>query len=377
MAAYLIVAAAFLAAVATYYHPGTGFTAFIEFPKAGHADELPAVQRAPHYDHEQSRGYDGQFYAQIAIDPLLRDAAIDRAMDLAPYRAHRILFAATAYLLGLGRPAWILNVYALQNVAAWLVMAWLLCRWIPPRDSRRFVLWSGCLLSHGMLASVRFALVDGPSVLLIATAVVAAESERPLLTGLTLGLSGLGRETNLLATPLLTRFLRRSPRSWIVTGTAFVLSIVPLALWLDYLRSIYRSRIWVGGEHIVAPFTGFAGKVAQTFRDFHHPQFYRLATVSTVCLIALVVQSTIVVTGLVRSRGRAPWALVAVPFVALGITLHPVVWDGWPGAFTRVLLPVAVGANVLLAQAERPSWLLIAAANLGAAGGLLMAWGGW
>ena len=52
-------------------------------------------------------------------------------MDLAPYRARRILFSWTAFLLGLGRPAWILEAYALQNVAGWLLLAALLTRWMP------------------------------------------------------------------------------------------------------------------------------------------------------------------------------------------------------------------------------------------------------
>lgn len=372
MGAYALVVAAFLAAVATYYHPGYGFTAFIEFPASTHQDELPAVQAAPHYDHEHSGGYDGQFYAQFAVEPLLRDPAIDRAMDLAPYRAHRILFSWTAFALGLGRPAWILQAYAVQNVLAWLLLAWLLCRWMPPRSARGFVLWAGCLLSHGLLASVRYALVDGPSVLLLAVAVAFAELERPWLTALTLGISGIGRETNLIAIPLLTRFLRRSARSWLRVGAAVMVALLPFALWLDYLRSIYRARTFVGGDHIVAPFVGFIGKVQATVRDFHRADLHTLAIGTMLCLVALVVQAGFVVARLVRTRGKAPWALVAAPFVVLAITLHPVVWEGYPGAFTRVLLPVAIGANVLLAQQDRPAWALIVLANLGAIAGVMM-----
>jgi hypothetical protein len=372
LGAYALVIAAFLAAVATYYHPGYGFTAFIEFPKSTHGDELPAVQAAPHYDHEHSGGYDGQFYAQFAVEPLLRDPAIDRAMDSAPYRAHRILFSWTAYVLGLGKTAWILQAYAIQNVVAWLLMAWLLCRWMPPRSARLFVLWAGCLLSHGLLVSVRYALVDGPSVLLLSLAVVAAELNRPWLTALTIGISGVGRETNLIATPLLTRFLRRPVRSWLTVAAAFIVALLPFALWLDYLRSVYRSRVFVGGDHIVAPFTGFARKVSAVASEFHHGRVQALEVGTALCLLALVVQSAYVIAALMRSRGRAPWALVAAPFVVLAITLHPVVWEGYPGAFTRVLLPIAIGANVLLAQQDRPAWWLIVLVNLDVVAGVMM-----
>ena len=69
----------FLAAVARSYHPGTGFTSLIGFPPAG-PTEPPALQAIP---HQQSAGanYDGQFYAQRALDPLLRDPTMADLAD--------------------------------------------------------------------------------------------------------------------------------------------------------------------------------------------------------------------------------------------------------------------------------------------------------
>jgi hypothetical protein len=49
-----------------------------------------------------------------------------------------------------------------------------------------------------------------------------------------------------------------------------------------------------------------------------------------------------------------------------------VVWEGTPGAFTRVLLPLAIAANVLLAARPRASWAIIVAANLAAVPATLM-----
>ena len=97
----------FFASVARFYHRGTGFTALIGFPPAGDS-EPPALQAVPHYQYPLWASYDGQFYAQRALDPLLRDPTIDRGMDLAPFRARRILFSGTAYVLGMGKPVWIL-----------------------------------------------------------------------------------------------------------------------------------------------------------------------------------------------------------------------------------------------------------------------------
>jgi len=76
-------------------------------------------------------------------------------MDLAPFRAQCILFSWTAYMLGFGRPAWIIEAYAIQNVVCWLLLAWLLVRWIPPSSGRGLALWTACLFSHGVLDVVR------------------------------------------------------------------------------------------------------------------------------------------------------------------------------------------------------------------------------
>src|SRR5690349_20890559 len=76
----------FLASVARFYHRDTGFTSLIAFP-AGHEYEAPALRAIPHFDYPAWASYDGQFYAQRALDPLVRDPDVDRAMDLAPYRA--------------------------------------------------------------------------------------------------------------------------------------------------------------------------------------------------------------------------------------------------------------------------------------------------
>src|SRR3982751_1329375 len=191
----IVLAMLFFGAVARFYHPGTGFTALIGFPPAADSDP-PALSAIPHYQYPAWASYDGQFYAQRALDPLLRDPAIDRGMDLAPSRSRRILFRGTAYVLGLGRPVWILEAYALQNVACWAIMAALLTRWIPLTSFRGLAPWTACLFSHGLLWSVRFALLDGPSLMLTMCAVAAAERERAFGSAAIVAIHALGRETN-------------------------------------------------------------------------------------------------------------------------------------------------------------------------------------
>ena len=52
-------------------------------------------------------GYDGQFYAQIALDPTLRNPGLKDACDNLAYRAQLIAMPVASYVLGLGQPRWI------------------------------------------------------------------------------------------------------------------------------------------------------------------------------------------------------------------------------------------------------------------------------
>ena len=351
----------FLVAVGRFYHPGTGFTALVGFPE-GHEYEAPAMRHVPHSDYPAWASYDGQFYAQRALDPLCRDPLVDRAMDLPPFRARRILFSWTAYVLGLGRPAWIINVYALQNVACWLLLAALLTRWVPPTTGRGFALWTACLFSHGLLWSVRFALLDGPSLLLTAIAVRAVERNRPVLSAAIVGLSGLARETNLFALasqprPVSTRTAARLALAAVPRGcSASPVGRLPsLDLPIHDLRR-RRSIHDAGQSHRRKLERRMALRTQPGSLVRRRP---RLRPVVVDCR-----------PGGVRSRsarvrfrlvaGRAALCRAAADH-GHGYCVNPLT-----GAITRVLLPLTVGFNVLLASESRPGrfWPWFAAGNL-------------
>jgi hypothetical protein len=93
--------AVFLWSVGQYYDSRTGFTSLIMFGERFQPRVLATVKDLP-VPIEPGPGYDGQFYAQMATDPLLRDPAIDRALDLAPHR--RRILSWTAYAAGWARP---------------------------------------------------------------------------------------------------------------------------------------------------------------------------------------------------------------------------------------------------------------------------------
>ncbi len=347
----------FLVAVARFYHPGTGFTALIGFPLAL-PTESPALQAVPHFQSAQV-SYDGQFYARRALDPLLHDPTIDRAMDLAPFRARRILFSWSAYLLGLGRPAWILEAYALQNVLSWLVIAALLTRWISPVSIRGLALWTAVLFSHGLLWSVGLALLDGPSLVLTMCAVIAIERNHPLSSAAIVGVAGLGRETNVLVA--LAQPLPTHRREWVRLAAALAVCLLPLLIWMDYLRSIYRSTTLVGTDTLVFPGTGLAASWGD---ELSRLTFRFPASLSVACIILALAAQVVYV--LVRRDYAAPWWRVACAYGALMLFLDPVLANPQTGAITRVMLPLTVGFNVLLATEPRAAhfWPWFVAGNL-------------
>src|SRR5688572_10118450 len=77
--------------------------------------------------------------------------------------------------------------------------------WIAPTSPRGLAVWTACLFSHALLWSVRFALLDGPSLVLIALAVAAAERGRSLLSAGIVGVAGLGAGERLAAGALGSR----------------------------------------------------------------------------------------------------------------------------------------------------------------------------
>lgn len=379
--AYVAVVVGFLLTVASYYDRTTGLTIFLGFPANSHSYELPTVQAVPHAHDPVDGGYDAQFYAQMAVDPLLRDPDIDRAMDKPAYRAHRILLSWTAWALSAGDVSTALGVYALQNVIAWLLLAWLLLKWLPPQDARTFVLWAGILLTHGLLFSVRNALTDGPSVLLTATAVLAIERGRPWLAALVTGLSGLARETNIFAGAMFGSQRTRHPRSWLTAGASVLICVLPLVVWLDYLRSIYGDATFVGAGHITTPLAGLWWKTQSTWTALVTHGLTIQTTANAAMLVSIAAQAGALVWCSIqwlKSRAGSPaWLLVAWPFLVLALTAHRVVWDGTPGAITRVVLPLTVAVNVLLARQARAPWWLIIAANLSVIAGVMAFGFGW
>lgn len=367
--AYAATVLVFLASLAQYYGRNTGFTSLICFGDQFEAARLPAVLDAPHYVHHQSPGYDGQFYAQLAIDPVLRDPRLEGALDAAPYRARRILFSWTAHLLGLGRPAWVLKAYALQNVLAWLLLAWVLSRWFPPSAPRNLIPWIGCLFGVGLIYSVRFALTEGPGLLVLALAVAAMERGRPWLASGLMAAVGLGRETNLVAGGVL---IDRVPRGW---GDAIALAgrglaaLLPVAAWFLYVRWVFPPLADSGAANFALPFSGYLTKWSATLTQLGSSGWWgSLARFNLAALVGVTVQAGYL---LARRDWSSAWWRAGVPYCLLMPLLSYAVWGGDPGAIMRVVLPMTVAFNVQVLR-SRYFWPLVVAGNLSVFHGIHM-----
>lgn len=362
---HLLACAVFLGSVAQFYQPDVGFTSLIKFGATFEHRALPVLKATPHAV-EPTPGYDGQFYAQLALDPLLRRKEIGRALDSPVYRARRILMPWAAWVMGGGQPWWVLQAYALLNVLCWLALGWILFHWLPPGSMRPTLAWLGCMFSHGLLTSVRESVPDGPSMLLLALAIRAVDIGRPTVSAWTLALAALCRETNVLGSAILLPRQLRSGRSYAIAALRMVIVLAPLALWLSYLWSIDLPMRHGGARNLAAPFVGYGEKWAATVNELRSEGWSSFARLSLLSMTALTTQAAF----LLRSRQwNVAWWRTGVVYLALMAVLGRAVWEGHPGAVTRVVLPMTFAFNVLVLR-SRWFWPLWVLGNLGVLGGL-------
>ena len=364
--AYGLVAALFAWIVSLYYNPGEGFTYLIEFGELNHSRLLPEIRAVNHFEQAQSIGYDGQWYAQIAVHPRLTDPVLKGAVDLVHYRARRILFEWTAWVLGGGDPIRIMNAYALQNVACWFMLAVLLLRWFPPASWGNGFRWASVLFSFGLIFSLRGALPDGPCLLVVALGMALLESGHSWWSALVFGLSGLGKDTSILCGSALGPPASRTSRARIAYLCQAVLVALPLTIWVGCLRLLLGPGDTLGWSNFSFPGLEVARKILGTVSSLvaeKHP----LASVPMfdgLVLAGLLAQFLFFV---LRVRLKDPWWRLGASYAVLLLFLGKAVWEDYPSAASRVLLPMTLAFNV---RVPRGGWwpALLVAGNLGILG---------
>ncbi len=341
-----VVVACILVLVSFRWDERHGFTGLLRFGDALAERRLPAVAALP-LASVPGLGYDGQYYAQLAVDPRIGRPEVQAALDVPAYRAQRILLPLLAHLAG--RPWWILQTFALLNVVAWLCFAhfwWKEVAELAP--TRAPWLWLAGVLSLGALDSVRFALVDLPAALLLLLAVRASRRPGPgRATGL-LAAAGLVRETALLALPAYTH--ETAWKRWALRA----LAAAPTLAWFLWLRSTLPSA---GGGFLGNfdwPGHALAAHLGRCAGELARGNFDSRFAWGLIGAVGFAFQSL----HLLHLTPRAwtnPWIRAAVAFAALFWFLGGFVWNGY-WAVARACLPLTLAFNLTLPNGNGFWW---------------------
>ena len=346
---------------AQFYLPGKGFTYLVMFGGKMSERYIPALKAINHYEEPDSTGYDAQYYAQIAMRPWLSNRALQAAVDSMPYRARRILFCWTAYGLAAGDAATALHIYAVQNIVCWFLLAGLLLRWWFPATSwGNFCRWFGVMFSFGLCFSVRGSLVDGPSLLLIAVGMRLAERGRGWWAAGVLGLAGLGKETNIIAGATFAPSDWRDRGGWGRAILRGLIVVAPLAVWMLVLKLWLGSGGDAGARNFALPFVGYANKWVETLAIFKTDDAGSIGLWSAMMLVALTAQCLFFV---LRPRWSEAWWRAGIGYAVLLVVLGDAVWEGYPGAASRVLLPMTLAFNILVPRGKA-WWAVLLLGNL-------------
>ena len=306
-------------------------------------------------------GFDGQLYAEMGLDPLLRDPQLHVALDNPPYRAQRILLSWLAWIVGLGQPFWILNAYAAMNLIFWIPFAWISGRLFAPHGWAGLAGYAAILLTCGVIESMQASLTDLPSFTLILAALVVGGSAGAGL----LGLAALTRSTSLIGFVGLAEFRppwRDAIRKNIVRG---LIATVPVGLWILYVLWVFRGReVGFDGGNLTMPFRGMMEKLGEfsvtavhgpiRWHRWWHELYKSYDLHALLTIIAVVTQSIYIVLHRQWSNPLWRWGFVVVLYFSC------ISFLSWESHFTitRHALPITLLFNLLLALRPTRAWLI-------------------
>ena len=330
------------------------------------AREVPALQTL-HPQTQPSCGYDGQFYAQIALDPTMPVSLYRTALDGTAWRGQRIFLPVVAWLAGLGQPRVILIVYALLNLLAWGTLLMMMRRRLQPFDARRMLGLYAVMLSTGTLVSLQYALTDLPAVALGLLAIDATEMPAALLVTC----AALTKPTGLLfaAGPFLPASLRPHKIALALIPTA------ALGLWTLYIYhhfSVPRMSSDLGwpGVAFVHHLLDILTRTQVRIWNWNNGAwiFWDNRFLELLALFSSAVQVLFLAA---RPRWRDPLWRVGAAFAVLFVFLSDAVCLDTID-YSRTVLMMTVAFNVLLVEVRpMPAFLgLLVAGNAGLVGGL-------
>lgn len=339
-----------LAMVALRWNRVTGFTSLEQFGDDWSTRRVAELKDVPVATVKEG-GYDGQFYAQLAVAPNITRPNVQLALDNPSYRARRMAMPLTAHFLGLGQPSAILSIYALLNVVAWLVLAGVWWREVDASSPHGAAVWLGCMLSIGALDSVRMALTDLPATLLLVSAVLAMQSSRNGLAAVCIVAGGFVRETSVLAVKIF------KAEGWFKTWLLRMVCVLPVLAWCLWLRLAIPGD---SGTHAFDwPGLGLVEHLGPCARELGAGNFDSRYLFGLAGALGLAYQSVFV---LLRWREQGPWIRLGLPFAVLFWFLSAYVFSGYWAA-ARACLPLTFAFNRVLPR-DGKFWPRLVLANL-------------
>jgi hypothetical protein len=319
-----------------------------------------ALEGAPMLDAD---GYDGQFFAALATDPLLLRPETPRMLDAPAYRAGRIGLPLAAWALALGHDRAAVLAYQLLAWTLGLLAVWVVARWLEDEGDSPW--WAAALiLSGGVVSTLMGSMPDLAAAALMTFALWRHARGRGGVVA-SLIAAALVRETAAiaaLAVALAEIRARRFRRAALAAG----LPLLALAAWRAFvLWRIGPAGVDVPGGNLALPLAWLPEKLAQP-----------LDPAEVLGLLGLGLAFAGLPALLPRLPRGTPVEATYAGLAALSLVLsrlnYVVTWWG----YGRTVLPLAVLSLVVAARADAPwrRWLFRAVALAWAAVGVVMLW---
>jgi len=243
------------------YHAPYGFTDMLRYGSAFEPNvplEVKQVRRRIF----SGPGYDGQFYADLAIDPTLRQKNKRAFMDLPQYRSRRIFLPLCAYLAGRGNPSLTLNAYGVCNFFFWIGLVVLVFMRMRPSRIQEYACALAIVFSAGVTGSVLYALTDMPALVLLFTALLC-----PVIWPLALSAAVLTRETTIMFAPVFFIMEKLKNGSVMPGALKVCAALLPPMLWYAYCMKRIPEPVVM--QHIFGfPFLAMLHRLASIMHHF-------------------------------------------------------------------------------------------------------------
>jgi len=257
-----------------------------------------------------------------------------------------------AYCLGLGKPAWILQVYSLLNVGFWLLLLAALGRFIGFQQPRDVFLAIAMLWSSGTLISIERALTDLPAAALGVLAVCCSRTW--ITSAFLLGSAALCKDTLALSF-LAARWYEKGKRLDVKRILcSLLIMVVLLTLWVMYVQVNMKAGDNAGVNNFAFPLAALVNKFWKAAHDFVGVFLYAPVHLQAYFAFEILAPLSLVVQAIyLLAKPRIDdqvWRL-GIGFALLLCLLGNSIWVEQNG-YCRTLLPLTFSFNLLLHKHE-------------------------